>query len=86
MELVDKDELFANVLPFGVPEPSFRIGAFTFGGARDLIHSRSGQVALGADLTVYSKPDILDSRYGTPVSLHVFLRLRPGEMPRMHMY
>jgi hypothetical protein len=34
---------------------------------------------LGADITVYSKPAILDAAYGHyPVSFQIFFRLRPG--------
>jgi hypothetical protein len=75
LELVDKDELF----PSNPLLPSFRIGAYTFGGARDLIQNRVWQMAAGADLTFYSKPASLDAAYGTnPVSFQVFLRFRPG--------
>ena len=75
MELVDKDELF----PGNPLLPSFRIGAYTFGGARDIIQSRLWQVAVGADLTFYTKPSTLDSTYGrNPVSFQVFLRVRPA--------
>jgi hypothetical protein len=75
VELVDKDELFPNDPAL----PSFRIGAYTFGGAHDLIQSRLWQLALGADLTFYSKPATLDSSYGEdPVSFQIFLRLRPA--------
>jgi hypothetical protein len=81
MELVDKDELFPNLQP----EPSYRIGAYTFGGVRDLVHNHCWQVGLGADVTFYTKPAVLDSFYGSsPVSLHVFLRVRPGLMERGH--
>jgi hypothetical protein len=74
MELVDKDELFPN----NPLLPSFRIGAYTFGGAHDLVQSRLWQLALGADFTFYSKPATLDSAYGkNPVSFQVFLRVRP---------
>ena len=75
LELVDKDELFP-----GTPSlPDFRIGAYTFGGARDLVQSQLWQLALGADLTFYSKPSALDPAYGgNPVSFQVFLRVRPG--------
>lgn len=82
LELVDKDELFDNVRtpPAFAAGTSFRIGAFTFGGVRDLVHNRRGQIGAGADLTFYSKPDILSPLWGRdPVSLHVFLRFRPGE-------
>jgi hypothetical protein len=75
MELVDKDELF----PDNPSLPSFRIGAYTFGGARDLVQSRLWQLALGTDVTFYSKPSTLDSAYGkNPVSFQIFLRVRPA--------
>ena len=38
LELVDKDELF----PQAAGHPVYRIGAYTFGGVRDLIHDRPG--------------------------------------------
>src|SRR5580698_630560 len=75
IELVDKDELF----PDNPSYPSYRIGAYTFGGARDLVQSRLWQLALGADFTFYSKPASLDSAYGqNPVSFQIFLRVRPA--------
>lgn len=75
LELVDKDELF----PQALTHPSFRIGEYTFGGVRDLVHNQHWQVGLGADVTFYSKPAVLDPIYGdSPVSFHVFLRVRPG--------
>ena len=74
-ELLDKDELFPNDPLL----PSFRIGAYTFGGARDLVQSRLWQLALGADLTFYSKPAQLDVAYGkNPISFQIFLRIRPA--------
>jgi len=80
-ELVDKDELFPNA-PI---HPSYRIGAYTFGGVRDLLQNRHWQLGLGADVTFYSKPAILDPTYGNnPVSFHVFLRVRPGLMGHAH--
>ncbi len=81
MELVDKDELF----PGNPALPSFRIGAYTFGGARDLVQSRLGQLALGADLTLYSKASTLDPSYGkNPVSFQIFLRVRPALSHHQH--
>jgi hypothetical protein len=75
MELVDKDELS----PGNPSLPSFRIGAYTLGGARDLVQSRLWQLALGADLTFYSKASALDTAYGkNPVSFQIFLRVRPA--------
>ena len=74
IELVDKDELFPN----NPLHPSFRIGAYTFGGARDLVQSRLWQLALGADLTLYSMPSALNVSYGNnPLSFQIFLRVRP---------
>jgi hypothetical protein len=75
LELVDKDELF----PEAAVHPAYRIGAYTFGGVRDLLQSHAWQLGLGADVTFYSKPAVLDSAYGAnPVSFRVFLRIRPG--------
>jgi len=75
MELVDKNELF----PQALTHPAYRIGAYTFGGTRDLVHDRAWQFGLGADVTIYSKPAVLDAAYGNyPVSFQVFLRMRPG--------
>ncbi len=79
IELVDKDELFPGLAT------NYRIAAFTFGGVRDLVHNRTGQVALGADLTFYKKPAALDATYGqNPVTVQLFLRFRPGLGEHMH--
>jgi hypothetical protein len=75
LELVDKDELF----PEALIHPAYRIGAYTFGGVRDLIANHAWQLGLGADVTFYSKPAVLDAFYGDrPVSFQIFLRMRPG--------
>jgi hypothetical protein len=75
MELVDKDELF----PQAAVHPAYRIGAYTFGGVRDLVQNHVWQMGLGADVTWYSKPAVLDTAYGEhPVSFQIFLRFRPG--------
>lgn len=77
LELVDKDELF----PQTPIHPAYRIGAYTFGGVRDLAHNEHWQVGLGGDVTFYSKPAALDPIYGNaPVSFHLFVRVRPGSM------
>jgi hypothetical protein len=77
LELVDKDELF----PQAATHPAYRIGAYTFGGVRDLVHNEHWQIGLGGDVTFYSKPAVLNPIYGdNPVSFHVFLRIRPGFM------
>lgn len=83
LELVDKDELF----PQAPVHPAYRVGAYTFGGVRDLIHDRAWQLGLGADVTFYSKPAVLDAAYGSsPVSFQVFVRMRPGRGPQHHYH
>ncbi len=81
LELVDKDELF----PEAPIHPAYRIGAYTFGGVRDLVHNQHWQVGLGGDVTFYSKAAVLDTSYGNdPVSFHLFVRVRPGLMEHGH--
>ena len=81
LELVDKDELFLQA----PVHPAYRIGAYTFGGERDLVQNRAWQLGLGADVTVYSKPAVLDAAYGNyPVSFQIFLRMRPGLRAHHH--
>jgi hypothetical protein len=85
LELVDKNELLRAAeraqLKLTDDHPSFRIGAYTFGGVRDIRNTEKLSLAIGSDLTFYSKPDILDQLYGRhPISWKVFLRLRPGKM------
>lgn len=85
LELIDKDDLLRGsdrtLLGITQRHPSFRIGAFTFGGARDVWDTNKVSLAIGGDVTVYSKPSILDRIYGDdPVSVKVFFRLRPSKM------
>ena len=81
IELVDKDELFPNDPLL----PNFRIGAYTLGGARDLLQSSRWRLALGGDFTFYSKPATLNTSYGErPVSLQLFLRIRPAARDHSH--
>jgi len=59
----------------------FRVGAFTVGGVRDLIANDKLRVGIGADVTFYHQPSVLDPIYGRGTkSYQVFLRFRPGEM------
>jgi len=81
LELVDKDELF----PEAATHPAYRIGAYTFGGVRDLVQNSKWQLGLGADVTFYSKPSVLDASYGNnPISFQIFLRVRPGRNQHQH--
>jgi hypothetical protein len=91
LELVDKNELLRasdrTLLGITDDHPSFRIGAYTFGGARDLFASDKVSMAVGSDLTFYSKPAVLDQLYGAkPVSWKLFLRFRPGKMDMNSMH
>jgi hypothetical protein len=91
LELVDKNELLrpSDRALLGITDdhPSFRIGAYTFGGARDLWNTDKISFAVGSDLTFYSKPSILDRIYGNnPVSWKLFFRIRPGKMDMQGMH
>jgi len=91
LELVDKNELLRTIdrARLGIPDdhPSFRIGAYTFGGAREVLASEKLTMAIGSDLTFYSKPAVLDQIYGAnPVSWKLFLRFRPGKMDMNSMH
>ncbi|HBB98841.1 MAG TPA: hypothetical protein DC054_25980 [Blastocatellia bacterium] len=90
VELVDKNEMLrpADRAVLGIKDdhPSFRIGAYTAGGARDIWNTDKLSVAIGSDLTFYSKPSVLDRIYGNnPVSWQIFLRLRPTRMDMSQM-
>lgn len=83
LELVDKNQLLraADRRLLGITEehPLFRIGAYAFGGARDIWSTERFSVAVGGDITFYSKPSMLDAIFGSsPVSYRAFMRLRPG--------
>ena len=85
LELVDKNELLRaadrELLGIKDDHPSFRIGAYTFGGARDIWNTKKASLAIGSDVTFYSKPALLDRIYGdNPVSWKLFFRIRPGKM------
>ncbi|MGA9526565.1 MAG: hypothetical protein WBS24_00475 [Terriglobales bacterium] len=81
LELLDKDELF----PDDPLLPSYRVGAYTLGADRDILKRKVGQLAMGADVTFYSKPSSLNAAYGNnPVSFQIFLRLRPSGPGHKH--
>src|SRR5436190_7439586 len=91
LELVDKDDLLraAERAKLGIKQdhPSFRIGAYTFGGARDIWNTDKVSMAIGSDVTFYSKPSVLDQFYGNnPVSWRLSLRIRPAKMKMGQMH
>jgi hypothetical protein len=83
LELVDKNGLLdqADRQSLGITNdhPLFRIGAYTFGAARDIWETENFKVAIGGDVTFYTKPPVLDAIYGrNPTSYHFFVRFRLG--------
>jgi len=56
-----------------------RGAALTVGYVRDVSTSGWGRVGIGADATVYRLSEDLLLPYGSPQSLHLFLRWRRGE-------
>ncbi|HSS22046.1 MAG TPA: hypothetical protein VLL54_18400 [Pyrinomonadaceae bacterium] len=85
LELVDKNELLRPAdrarLALVDDHASFRIGAYSFGAARDVVTNQNLSVAVGSDFTLYSKSGALNQLYGAhPVSWKLFVRLRPGKM------
>ena len=74
-ENVAKDELV------GVPEGTYRINKVTFGGTRDLARQGGFDFGIGAYAGLYGFPSSLEPFYGkNPVTLGVYLRLRPSRM------
>lgn len=82
MELVDKDELFAD-------EPviesflnryygsTFRIGEYTIGYTRDIDVFRTVETGVGANIEAYSLPAAIKPYYGEhPIGGNIFLRVR----------
>lgn len=77
-DLLSHDELHEVGFEDG-EHPQFRVGAYTFGAARDLWNTKRWSIALGGDATFYSKPAVLDTLYGrNPTSYKIFLRVRPA--------
>jgi hypothetical protein len=77
VEVVDKDELFADqIVPATIANASFRINALTLGYSRDVLRAHSIALALGANVTGYSIPSEIRPYYNSPHSLYLWVRLR----------
>ena len=82
IELVDKDELFANDLSLEqqldrTAGSTFRIGAYTAGYTHDIGTFHHIETGLGANLTAYSLPGAIKPYYGDhPYGVNVYLRFR----------
>ncbi len=62
-------------------EQTLGIKQLSLGAARELVHNRPWQLALGGAATYTFKPSRLDSLYGDhPIGFWIFLRLRPAAM------
>jgi hypothetical protein len=92
LESVDTETaLLQNPLAAGarLDLPPSRVTALTIGAVRnvnDVARWRGYEIGVGADVTVYGVPDALRASHGDhPLSVHVFLRVRPpaGHMGRM---
>ena len=86
IELVDKDELFANnhQLELHLAQTAgstFRIRAHTVGYTRDIGMLKRVEAGIGANVTVYAIPSAIKPYYGDhPWGANIYLRLRlkPG--------
>ena len=82
MELVDKDELFANQPALEeqlarTVGSSFRIFAYIAGYTRDIATIRDIETGIGANVASYRVPPAIQPYYGShPWGVNVFLRLR----------
>jgi hypothetical protein len=82
IELVDKDELFADQPDLEAQlvrtaGSTFRIGAYTAGYTRDIGTFQKIETGLGANFSTYSMPDAIKPYYGNhPVAVNVYLRVR----------
>ncbi|MBV9401748.1 MAG: hypothetical protein JO062_27475 [Bryobacterales bacterium] len=82
IEVVDKDELFADQPTLEqqlnrVYGSTFRVGAYTIGYTRDIALFRNAAMGIGANFSAYSLPGAIKPDYGDhPVGGNVFLRIR----------
>jgi hypothetical protein len=82
LELVDKDELFANQPSLEehlarTVGSSFRIFAYTAGYTRDIATIHDIETGIGANVTSYRVPSPIQPYYGShPWGVNVFLRVR----------
>jgi len=76
-ESVEKNQELLLTKQLGGSEETATIRALTVGYLRDFLLGRAVATGVGADMTLYDFPGSLEPAYGkTPVSAHVFLRLR----------
>jgi hypothetical protein len=82
IELVDKDELFADqpdieALLDTLSGSTFRVGVYTIGYTRDINLFRFIETGIGANFSSYSLPGAIKPYYGDrPIGGNIFLRFR----------
>ena len=88
VESVAKDILDVGFHPVGSfhPHRQSQVGAATLGYARDIVQTSAGKFSVGADITGYVVPQNLKEPYGSPLSLHAYVRyrLRPSIVDHQH--
>jgi hypothetical protein len=63
-----------------------QVGAGTVGYLRELVRSGVGSFGVGADVTGYIVPANLRDGYGSPLSVHAFVRYRLQPAPEAHVH
>jgi hypothetical protein len=63
-----------------------QVTAMTGGYVRDFIQNVRGSLGVGGDITAYGVPANLKESYGSPLSFHVFLRVRGATRPGGHAH
>jgi hypothetical protein len=78
LESVAKDILDVGFHPVGTfhPHRQSQIAAATIGYVREIVRTRAGAFGLGGDVSGYVVPSNLKDGYGSPLSLHAFVRYR----------
>ena len=73
-ENVDKDELI------GLPVGTYNVNKFLLGVVQNFVRSGGFELGVGGYAGVYAFPQSVETYYGRPLTLGVFLRLRPQRM------
>ena len=86
-ETVAKDILDAGFHPIATAHThrQSQVSAFTVGYIRDVVSRTWGTFGAGGDVTGYIVPDNLKEPYGSPVSVHLFVRYR-GRAGATHVH
>jgi len=88
-ESVLKEIFGLGVHPRGLlnhPRNFSQIDALTLGYVRDIPGVKGSRVGIGADITGYrTSPDMVEY-FGSPLSVHVFVRWRPSRRSTGHVH